>query len=97
MTMDSGAISFDTPSREHLKAPTNRIILFVLDNESEHTKNITIDFGNIRDRGDPNILRLKRGRSTATVLYETELHEKLNSGIENFNRFIIETIGVSNT
>lgn len=97
MTMDSGAISFERPSREHFQAPTNRIILFVLDNERVPTRNLNIDLGNIRERGDPNILRPRRGSSTATVLYETELNEKLDSDIEDFNEFIIGTMGVRET
>lgn len=97
MTMDSGAISFERPSREHFQAPTNRIILFVLDNERVSTRNLNIDLGNIRARGDPNILRPRRGSSTATVLYETELNEKLDSDIEDFNEFIIGTMGVRET
>jgi NAD-dependent SIR2 family protein deacetylase len=97
MTMDSGRISFERPSTEHFRAPHSKIILFVIDNEREPTKNTEIVLGNIRERGGPTILRSRRGSCTATVLYETELNGRLDSDINDFNRFIMETMGVSNT
>ncbi len=97
MTMDSGRISFERPSTEHFRAPHSKIILFVIDNDREPTKNTEIVLGNIKERGDPTILRSRRGSCTATVLYETELNRRLDSDIEDFNRFIMETMGVSNT
>lgn len=97
ITMHLGGTSFERLSTEQFRAPHSKIILFVIDNDREPTKTIEIELGNIRERGESTILRSERGSCTATVLYETELNRKLDSGIENFNRFIIETMGVSNT